>query len=265
MKLAISNLAWPAEQEKTILALMKQYGYTGLEIAPGKVIPVDPYGNINEAKKWANMMGRDRQLSIISLQSIWYGRQEMLFGDLAERNFLLKYTMKAIDFANAVGAKNLVFGCPKNRNIPKNADLNNAHSLAVDFFRQLGNYALDREVVIGMEANPAIYGTNFLNTTQDALKFIKQVDSEGVKLNFDVGTLLANNEGLDVLADNIEMISHVHISEPGLKMIEKRKLHNELAEILEKNGYNKYVSIEMVNISNAELKQCMEYVRSVFC
>ena len=50
MKLAISNLAWPAEQEKTILALMKQYGYTGLEIAPGKVIPVDPYGNINEAK-----------------------------------------------------------------------------------------------------------------------------------------------------------------------------------------------------------------------
>ena len=48
-------------------------------------------------------------------------------------------------------------------------------------------------------------------------------------------------------------------------MIEKRKLHNELAEILEKNGYNKYVSIEMVNISNAELKQCMEYVRSVFC
>ena len=166
MKLAISNLAWPAEQEKTILALMKQYGYTGLEIAPGKVIPVDPYGNINEAKKWANMMGRDRQLSIISLQSIWYGRQEMLFGDLAERNFLLNYTMKAIDFANAVGAKNLVFGCPKNRNIPKNADLNNAHSLAVDFFRQLGDYALDREVVIGMEANPAIYGTNFLNTTK---------------------------------------------------------------------------------------------------
>ena len=61
------------------------------------------------------------------------------------------------------------------------------------------------------------------------------------------------------------MISHVHISEPGFNMIEKRKLHNELAEILEKNGYNKYVSIEMVNISNAELKQCMEYVRSVFC
>lgn len=56
---------------------------------------------------------------MISMQSIWYGRTEKLFGTEEERNLLLDYTKSAVDFAAAIGCKNLVFGCPKNRCIPE--------------------------------------------------------------------------------------------------------------------------------------------------
>lgn len=40
-----------------------------------------------------------------------------------------------------------------------------------------------------------------------------------------------NHEGIDGLKRNVGVISHVHISELGLKHMEKRKSHQELKEI----------------------------------
>ena len=45
-----------------------------------------------------------------------------------------------------------------------------------------------------MEANPAIYNTNYINTTQEALDLIREVGSDGFRLNLDVGTMLENGE-----------------------------------------------------------------------
>ena len=72
---------------------------------------------MHSAQRWAEKLKREYDLSVVSLQSIWYGRNESLFGSYEERQALLEYTKRAIDFACAVGAKNIVFGCPKNRNI----------------------------------------------------------------------------------------------------------------------------------------------------
>lgn len=97
---------------------------------------------------------------------------------------MLDYTKKAIDFAAAIGCKNLVFGCPRNRSLPAGAD----ESVAVAFFKELGEYAYSKGTAIGMEANPPIYNTNYINDTKSALELIEQVDSKGFKLNLDVGT-----------------------------------------------------------------------------
>ena len=60
------------------------------------------------------------------------------------------------------------------------------------------------------------------------------------------------------------MINHVHISEPNLKVIEKRNLHREVIEILSKEGYNRYISIEMQKLDDLTLLyDIMSYVKEV--
>ena len=49
MKLSISNIAWGMENEQKAYSLIKDYGFTGLEIAPTRIFPNDPYIRLNEA------------------------------------------------------------------------------------------------------------------------------------------------------------------------------------------------------------------------
>ena len=116
-----------------------------------------------------------------------------------------------------------------------------------------------------MEANPPIYHTNYINDTLSALALIEKVGSKGFRLNLDVGTMIQNEESVSELAEKVYLISHVHISEPGLKPIEERTLHRELKKILEEEGYQGFVSIEMGKVDDIRvLENRMQYIRSIF-
>lgn len=262
MKLSISNIAWEPEYDGQVYELMKQYGFQGLEIAPTRIFKENPYDDLDKAGQWQENLFTQYGIVISSMQSIWYGRKEQIFGGQEERAVLSDYTRQAIDFAETIKCHNLVFGCPKNRNVPDGAA---SDPVAVPFFRGLGEYAIQKGTVIGMEANPPIYGTNYINSTEAALDLIRKVDSAGFKLNLDVGTMLQNGESIDMLEGKILQINHVHISEPGLKIIEARKLHKELADYLETCGYDGFVSVEMGKQDNiGAIESVMEYVREIF-
>ena len=99
MKLAISNIAWDPLQDETVYSLMKAYGFSGLEIAPTRILPETPYERLVEAEHWKTVLTETYGFTVPSIQSIWYGRQEKLFGTDKERQQLFAYTKKAIDFA----------------------------------------------------------------------------------------------------------------------------------------------------------------------
>lgn len=261
MKFSISNIAWTSEQDAEVYALMKNYGFTGLEIAPTRIFPEVPYDKLDVAEKWAISLKKEHGFTVSSMQSIWFGRQEKLFGSEDERILLINYTKKAIDFATAINCHNLVFGCPRNRNMPEKADEN----IAVKFFKQIGDFAASKGIVIGMEANPPIYNTNFINDTSSALDLVKKVNSEGFRLNLDLGTMIQNEEQIDKLAGNVSLINHVHISEPGLKLIQERSLHQDLINILKKENYQGFISIEMGKQDEiCFIEKVMKYVGGLY-
>ena len=257
MKLSISNIAWSNENDAAVYELMQEKNFTGLEIAPTKIFPDNPYIELEKAAQWK----KNLPFKISSMQSIWFGRTEKLFGTSRERETLLDYTKSAICFAEIIGCKNLVFGCPKNRFLPENVDKN----IGIEFFKQLADYAVKHNTVIAMEANPAIYNTNYINTTPDALGLISEVDSEGFKLNLDVGTLIANGEDCEILRGKVHLINHVHISEPFLKPVEARDIHVKLAKLLQEEKYDNFISIEMTTVDDLKiLASAMVYVKGVF-
>ena len=261
MKLSISNIGWSEENDITVYNLMKNYGFWGLEIAPTRIFPEQPYDKIDDARIWADKLKSENGFVVPSMQSIWYGRTEKLFGTDEERSALVDYTKKAIDFAETIGCKNLVFGCPRNRSIPDGAD----ERITIKFFKEIGGYAAEHGIVIGMEANPPIYNTNYINDTVSALELIEEVESEGFKLNLDVGTMVENGEDVNVLKRREKYINHVHISEPGLKPIEERQLHRDLGALLKACNYNGFVSIEVGKQEKVEnLENMMKYVEEIF-
>lgn len=260
MKLSVSNIGWDAKQDTLVYDLMKQYNYIGLEIAPTRIFSESPYDKLEEAREWAIKLKEDYGFTVPSMQSIWYGRQEKLFGTKKERRILIEYTKKAIDFAVAIKCKNLVFGCPKNRNMQDGAD----QQVAKAFFKEIGDYAASQGTTIGLEANPPIYNTNYINDTSSALELIQNVDSKGFRLNLDIGTMIQNEERIDVLYGKVFLINHVHISEPKLRPILERKLHGDLLQLLKQENYQGFISIEMGKQDDiGSLENALSYVREL--
>lgn len=264
IKLACSNLSWRTEDNDEVLALLKEKKFDGIELAPSKL-----FGNFKLTKDHIAHIKRIKNiynLPTISIQSMWFGLSHNIFRSNEDRNILLKRTKRLVLFADKIGCRNIVFGCPKNRNIPENIlDQTNiyAEEIALEFFFKIGTYCKKHSTTLCLEANPTIYGTNFLNTTQECIDFANKLSISSIKTNLDLGTISYNNENLSKIETILKNISHVHISEPHLKCIEKNDNHKELFKILKKNNYDGFVSIEMNNQSYQDLIEVINYVQTI--
>jgi len=265
MKLAVSNIAWPASRDEEMLAFIRAQSVHGLEVAPTRLFPRAPYDHTNEAGDFARRLLDRHGLTIPSMQSIWYGVVDNLFSGEIPRQRLVAYTKKAIDFAAALACPTLVFGCPKNRAFPVGATAADKAALlpaACDFFHQIGDYAASCGMVIAIEPNPPIYGTDFLNTTEEAFRFCSRLDNPGVRLNLDLGTTIHNGENdLGQLEGYMPLVSHIHISEPFLAPPLKRPLHAELIPMLRRADYAGFLSIEMRDAGDLGIiKDAIRYI-----
>lgn len=260
MKLAISNIAWEPGDDAFMLQELPRHGCAALEIAPTRVFPEQPYAKLPQAKAFATQLKQTTGMPVCSMQSIWYRRTESIFGTAQEVAALVEYTKDAILFAQAMGCPNLVFGCPKNRIVPPGSQPEEA----VGFFRTVGAFAQENGCVIALEAVPVSYGTNFLNETRQLYDFVRLVDSAGVGMNLDFGTLFVNREDPAQIADYLPSTSHVHISENALEGIQDRPEHRTFLAALKASGYSRYVSIEMKNQNSpAKVLDTVDYVRRV--
>jgi sugar phosphate isomerase/epimerase len=152
---------------------------------------------------------------------------------------------RAIDLAERLGAKALVFGSPKNR-VRGSLLTKAAHEIAVDFFRPIGEYAAERGCRVCIEPNPPAYGCDFVTTTPEAIELCRAIDHPGIAINLDLGTIAMNGESpRAVIEAAATLIGHVHISEPELVAPSPSSLHDEAARALERIGYERWVSIEM--------------------
>lgn len=237
MKLAFSNIAWDPAEDAPVLKRLSQAGFTGLEMAPTKLFGPQPYDCLTQAREYCRRLFEEYGMKVCSMQSLWYGKTGNIFQSAADRENLKDYTLRAIDFAAGIGCKNLVFGNPKARN---KGDADTDIQVA-EFFSRIAEYAWENGTCIALEPNPPIYGTDFINTTQDAFDYCRRLSDSHLKVNVDLGTMLWNGEAMDLIGENVKLVNHIHISEPYLKPIQPRQLHSQLKKL----DYDGFVSVEM--------------------
>jgi sugar phosphate isomerase/epimerase len=252
MKLAVSNIAWAPADRDAAYAILHGAGITGLEIAPGLFFDgaADVFVPTEADVEAALGAMRAAGLELVSMQSLLFGVEgAALFEGEAALERLRTGMDRAITLAGRVGIPNLVFGSPRQRNIPDGLDPLAAEALAVDAFRRFGDAAALAGTRISVEPNPAAYGTNFLNRVAQAEAFVRRVDHPAITLIVDVGALHMNGDfdTVEAVAGRAApLVSHVHISEPNLDPAPARV--DQAARVMTAMtdaGYRGWFSIEM--------------------
>lgn len=248
----MSNIAWSVDERLKAYEILAAAGMTGLEIAPGLFFHAadDPFEPDAAAAREAMREAESAGLTLVSMQSLLFGVAGAGLFDGADARAAFEAGMiRAITLAGRFGIPNLVFGSPAQRRVPAAMAMEDALHEAADIFRKLGDKAAEAGTRITIEANPAAYGTNFLNTLEQAEAFVAQVDHPAIALILDLGAMHMNGSFVAVparLPDLAPRLNHVHVSEPDLAPAPAET--TRLAPVLQglrAQGYAKAVSIEM--------------------
>ncbi|MBX9652591.1 sugar phosphate isomerase/epimerase [bacterium] len=263
MHLAISNIAWPTDQDEIVARLLRDEGVEGIEIAPTKWWP-NPLMATKQEIQDRRGFWEDRGFSIVAAQSLLFGRGELqLFGDAKSQDQLRNYLKVIIDLCSSLGAGPLVFGSPKNR---KRGDVSveKANRLASLFFASLADYAHERGTCVSLEANPPYYGADFMTTVAEVMDVVHAVDHPGVRLQIDTACMdYVNDLPSSLLKLGESPIAHFHVSEPNLAEIGTGNVdHDAFADVIEAIGYKKWISIEMRELPSFEIDVLRRAIRT---
>jgi sugar phosphate isomerase/epimerase len=263
MKIGISNIAWQPQEEEQIAEVLRCFDIKGVEIAPTKIWRFPLLAEEEEIKSYRNFW-QSRNIKIIALQALLFGRNDLtIFDDVHKRQETLSYLTGMIELAHKLGAEVLVFGAPKNRQIG-GLSYQEAEEIAQVFFYQLGEIAAQYELSFCIEPNPVAYDCDFVTNSEDGLRLVKGVNSQGFGLHLDAAAMTLSGENISqALAMCDDYLCHFHISEPYLQLIGGGEVpHKIFAQSLGELGYQNWVSIEMRALSDDNIAGVTEALKN---
>ena len=251
MRLSISNIAWDVSEDEGVAKVLAKYGVDAIDIAPGKYFP-DPVKATDDEVLTVKRWWADHGIDIIGMQALLFGSVGLnLFASAEVQESMLLRLGAVCRIASGLGASRLVFGSPKNRDRYGLTD-QQTMSVAVPFFRRLGDIACSYGVFICLEPNPICYGANFMTTSAETAQVVKEVAHPGIRMQFDAGALTINCEDvIEVLQNGSSFIGHIHASEPEMLPIgDGGTDHAAVAACLKQYLPDHIVSIEMLATKN---------------
>ena len=251
MKISICNEVfegWPIEK---VFEYAAEVGYDGVEIAPytlaDSVTQISP-----ERRKAIRQAAEKCGIEIVGLH--WLLRKpeglSINHPDEIIRIRTQEYMEALIHLCADIGGKLLLHGSPQQRAIKEGWDPILAWEHAKGTFKGCLDAAQKRDVFYCIEPLTRT-NTNFINTIDDGLRFVREVRHPHFKLMFDCRSASENEPGVvDALLRAIEsrMLRHVHVNDangrgPGFGQTEFVPILRTLLE----NNYQGYISVEVFN------------------
>ena len=179
----------------------------------------------------------------------------------------IKHTLNCINLAEMLGAKNISIEPGGPIKVPTNRDK------YLEFFasgiRDVLPQAEKKQIKILVEPEPEL----LLESSTEFLHFMKEFDSEFLKLNFDIGHFYCVNEDPSALILKLqEFIEHFHMADiknrkhfhliPGRGSIDFRTVFAKIKEI----EYEGYVTVELYPYKRnpiAAALESMKYINSL--
>jgi sugar phosphate isomerase/epimerase len=188
VKYAINNWVYDDEPLRTTFARLSRFGYDGIELK-GEPSLYD----ITEIKSLCQEF--NMQVTSVLGWTIWgIPGRDLSSPDESERNAAVKFLKDCVDFTVQVGATILlVLPFPAGRTTPTGDPQSEDEWIsiaetewgnAVDSVRQVSAYAQGKDLILAVEPINR-FETYQLTTSDEALRFLQDVDADNVKLNLD--------------------------------------------------------------------------------
>jgi D-psicose/D-tagatose/L-ribulose 3-epimerase len=217
---------------------LNRFGYDGVELAgePDHV-------NFDEVKR----LMEEYELECTSICGIYTKERDLSSFNPETRQNAVKYVKSCVDMAAELGAKVVIVVPSPVGKIAPETSLEEEWHHAVESLREAGQYALTRNIVLGIEALNR-FETYLVNKLQTAKKMTEQVNVPSVGIMADLFHMNIEernvNESIRLIRDHLV---HVHIADntreaAGLGQTDFKGVMNTLREI----GYQGSITMEFL-------------------
>jgi len=269
MKFGICNEIFRGWRWNKITKFVSSLGYNGIEIAPFTF--AESVTEIKSAKrKEIKITAAYDNLEIVGIHWLLTSPRGLSITckDKSIRKKTVNYLKALVDFCHDLGGKIMVFGSPKQRNIPKGTNWKTAFDFAKDCFFELLPAAEKAGVIIVLEPLGR-KETNFINTADEALKIIKEINHPNFQLHLDVKAMSDEKKEIPEIIESAKgFLSHFHANDPNLSGPGFGKVdYKPIRRALEKIGYDRYISVEVFDFTAGEkiiAQKSLGYLKKIF-
>ena len=254
MKLAVCNELFEGWEIAKVFDYAAQLGYDGVELAPFTL--GETTSDISKAERKCIREAAARAgIEIAGLHWLLVKPAGLYINhpDAGIRKKTQNYLKELIDLCGDLGGRVLVHGSPQQRNIKNAWDPGEIWRYARETFEVCAEAAGERGVFYCLEALTTA-DTNFINTFDEALLMVNQVDHPNFQTMLDCRSIYAD-AGPDlpaVLETALQTgkLRHVHVNDPsgrgpGFGILQ----FAPLLKILQEADYSGYLSVEVFDFA----------------
>ena len=269
MRFGICNEIFKDWKLEETMTYARRAGYGAIEIAPFTIA-----NYVTEISKPRRQEIRDTaaraDLAISGIHWVLVQAEGMYLNhpDAAVRARTAKYFCDLVDFCADIGGETIVVGSPKQRNVMEGVTAPQAWNWAGATFRDAVRQAGQRGVTICFEPlAPA--ETNFINTAEDAIRFVGEHNSPNFKIILDVKAMCSETKPIPrIIRESWPYFAYFHANDrnlkgPGFGDVDFQPIAAALREV----GYDGTVSVEVFKFDEGPeviATQSIEYLQRVF-
>lgn len=238
VKFGVTSWVWVYPFDPDVIQNVKKVGFDGIEIPPEDPGKMDKRRIVEMLKSW--------DLKCSSICAVLSPDRDLIHPDKGVRDNAKRYIRTCIDFAVDFESDIVcgpLYSCVDKKDFLPSRELE--WKYAVSGLKELGKYAEDRGVYLGIEPLNR-FETRFINLVSDCVRLLNDVDSPAVKAHFDTFHANIEEKSLgEAIRQAGERLYHVHACEndrgtPGSGHIP----WDEVAKALKEVGYARWLVIE---------------------
>ncbi len=274
MKLSFNSFAYssypiwiPAYPIDYVINNLAKIGYDGIELGCVSPTAFPPYVT-NEDRKRINGLLKENNIKISSVLPVPGGTgcgMNVSSPIKAERLHAIQNYKDAIDLAYDLGGGGKV--CLYIAGwIIWGVDQDQAWEWSKECLIEIAQHAKQKEIIMAIEPTPTV--TNLIETADDALKLMKEVKMDNVKVMFD--TIHAYYRG-EIPTDYIDKMGsdlvHIHISDVDRTPPGTFNDFRSLIDALQSINYEGYLTMEIGVVERADpneiARKSFEYMKKI--
>ncbi|MBA2941306.1 sugar phosphate isomerase/epimerase [Paenibacillus sp. CGMCC 1.16610] len=201
----------------------------------------------------------------VSAFNIFFPGDLKVVGPEVDEERLQRYIYKAAKALNQVGAKNVVLGSGRSRNIPDGWEQNRSEEQFTQLLSRIGEEFAGTGVTLVIEPLNK-KETNLINSVSEAVRFAKQINHPSVRVLADFYHMDEEKESLQTLIDNQAWLQHIHLADTGrFSPGTGQYPYEQFVAALKASGYEGMISAECtIRDPETDQRDSLAFMKRVF-